>query len=83
MPPDNFEPKLGRIRNPSGQRNLRTTKRIIEHAAKSAGRQMRQQSHISPGDRRRGTAPGVLARVGRHNSNSHRFNQDPRDRQRP
>ena len=64
MLPDDFEPKLGRIRNPNNHRNLRTTKRIIEHAAKTAARQMRQRSHISPGDRRRGTAPGVLARAG-------------------
>ena len=64
MLPSDFEPKLGRIRNPSGQRNLRTTKRIVEYAAKSAARQMRQPSHIPPGARRRGTAPGVLARAG-------------------
>ena len=64
MLPDDFEPKLGQIRNPNNHRNLRTTKRIIEHAAKTAARQMRQRSPISPGDRRRGTAPGVLARAG-------------------
>jgi type IV secretory pathway VirD2 relaxase len=64
MPPDDFEPKFGRIHNSNAQRNLRTTKRIIEHAAKSVARQTRQPSHISPGDRRRGTAPGVLARAG-------------------
>ena len=64
MLPADFEPKLGRMRDPSSQRNLRTTKRIVEHAAKSIATPMRQPSHIPPGARRRGTAPGVLARAG-------------------
>jgi type IV secretory pathway VirD2 relaxase len=64
VPPDEFEPKLGRISDRSKLGNLRTTKRIVEHAAKSARIGVGQRSHIPPGARRRGTAPGVLARAG-------------------
>jgi len=64
MPADDFEPKLGRIRDPRARTNLRTTKRILEHAAKSGAGLMRQRSHILPGTRRCGMAPGVLARAG-------------------
>jgi type IV secretory pathway VirD2 relaxase len=63
MAADDFEPKLGRIRDPKKRTNLRTTKRILEHAAKSGAGLMRQR-HILPGTRRRGTAPGVLAHAG-------------------
>jgi len=63
MPADDFEPKLGRIREPEARTNLRTTKRILEHAAKSGAPPMRQR-HILPGTRRCGMAPGVLARAG-------------------
>jgi hypothetical protein len=59
-----LEPKLGRIRDQNSRRNLRTTKRIVEHAAKSANRAISHGSHIIAGVRRRGTAPGVLARAG-------------------
>src|SRR5215470_6618433 len=64
MPADDFEPKLGRIRDPRARTNLRTTKRFLEHAAKSGAGLMRQRSHILPGTRRCGMAPGVLARAG-------------------
>src|SRR5262245_29912743 len=64
MPADDLEPKLGRIRDENSRRNLRTTKRIIEYAAKSANRSISHGSHILAGARRRGTAPGVLARAG-------------------
>jgi type IV secretory pathway VirD2 relaxase len=59
-----LEPKLGRIRDANSRRNLRTTKRILEYTAKSANKAIRQGSHIVAGVRRRGTAPGVLARAG-------------------
>ena len=61
MVANDFEPKLGRIRDANKRTNLRTTKRILEHAAKSGTGLMRQRSHILPGTRRRGMAPGVLA----------------------
>src|SRR5262245_12261867 len=64
MPADDLEPKLGRIRDENSRRNLRTTKRILEHVAKSANRAISHGSHIVAGARRRGTAPGVLARAG-------------------
>lgn len=64
MSSDNFEPKLGRIREAKSRTNLRTTKRVLEHVAKAGGGLVRQHSHIQPGTRRRGTAPGVLARAG-------------------
>jgi type IV secretory pathway VirD2 relaxase len=64
MSSDNFEPKFGRIRDPNSRTNLRTTKRVLEHAAKASGGLVRQRSHIQPGTRRRGTAPGILARAG-------------------
>ena len=64
MVADDFEPKLGRIRDANKRTNLRTTKRILEHAAKSGTGLMRQRSHILPGTRRRGMAPGVLAHAG-------------------
>jgi hypothetical protein len=61
--PDDFEPILGRIRDPKGQANLRTTKRVLEHAGSAAG-MMRQPGHISPSTRRCSVATGVLARAG-------------------
>jgi hypothetical protein len=61
--PDNFELKLGRIRDPKGRPNLRTTKRVLKHAGSAAG-MMRQRGHILPSTRRCGMAPGVLARAG-------------------
>jgi hypothetical protein len=64
MLPSDFEPKLGRIRDPGGDRNLRTTRRFVGHAAKAAATPFRERSHIPPGALRRGTAPGVLARAG-------------------
>ena len=64
MPADDFEPKLGRIRDPKPRANLRTTKCILEHAAKSGAGPMRQRSRILPGTRRCGMAPGVHARAG-------------------
>jgi type IV secretory pathway VirD2 relaxase len=65
MLPSDFEPKLGRIRDPAaGDRNLRTTRHIIGHTAKATAAPLRQRSHIPPGALRRGTAPGVLARAG-------------------
>jgi len=35
MPADDFEPTLGRLRDPNARANLRTTKRFLEYAAKS------------------------------------------------
>jgi hypothetical protein len=64
VPVDDLEPKLGRIRDQNSRRNLRTTKRILEYTAKSANRAISHGSHIIAGARRRGTAPGVLARAG-------------------
>ena len=64
MAADDFEPKLGRIRETKGRTNLRTTKRILEHTAKAGAGMVRQRGHIMPGTRRRGMAPGVLARAG-------------------
>ena len=59
-----FEPKLGRIRDAKSRANLRTTKRILEHTAKAAVGMAMPHGSILPGTRRRGTAPGVLARAG-------------------
>ena len=64
MAADDFEPKLGRIRESKGRTNLRTTKRILEHTAKAGTGTLRQRGHIMPGTRRRSMAPGVLARAG-------------------
>ena len=64
MSGNDFEPKLGRIRDAKSRTNLRTTKRVLEHAAKAGAAVVRQRGHIQPGTRRRGTAPGVLARAG-------------------
>jgi type IV secretory pathway VirD2 relaxase len=64
MAADDFEPKLGRIREPKGRGNLRTTKRILQQASKAGAGTVRQRGHILPGTRRRGMAPGVLARAG-------------------
>ena len=64
MGTNDFEPKLGRIRDAKSRTNLRTTKRMVEHVAKAGVGKVRQHGHILPGTRRRGTAPGVLARAG-------------------
>ena len=64
MSTSDFEPKLGRIRDPKSRANLRTTKRILEHTAKAGVGMARPHGYILPGTPRRGTAPGVLARAG-------------------
>ena len=45
MSGNDFEPKLGRIREPKGRTNLRTTKRILEHTAKAGTGTLRQRGH--------------------------------------
>jgi type IV secretory pathway VirD2 relaxase len=59
-----FEPKLGRIRDAKSTTNLRTTRRIVTQAGRAGAGILRQRGHIAPDARRRGMAPGVLARAG-------------------
>ena len=59
-----FEPKLGRIRNSKSGTNLTTTRRIVTQAGRAGAGIVRQRGHIAPDARRRGLAPGVLARAG-------------------
>jgi type IV secretory pathway VirD2 relaxase len=64
MSTSGFEPKLGCIRDAKSRANLRTTKRILEHTAKAGVGMAMPHGYILSGTRRRGTAPGVLARAG-------------------
>src|SRR5512145_2025307 len=59
-----FQPKPGRIRDSQSRANLRTTRRIVIQAGRAGAGLLRQRGHIAPDARRRGTAPGVLARAG-------------------
>jgi type IV secretory pathway VirD2 relaxase len=64
MADNGFEPKLGLIRDAKSSTNLRTTRRIVTQAGRAGAGLLRQRGHIAPDARRRGTAPGVLARAG-------------------
>ena len=59
-----FEPKLGRIRDSKSGTNLTTTRRIVTQAGRAGAGLVRSRGHVAPDARRRGLAPGLLARAG-------------------
>jgi hypothetical protein len=59
-----FEPKLGRIRDSKSATNLTTTRRIVTQAGRAGAGLVRSRGHVAPDARRRGLAPGLLARAG-------------------
>ena len=64
MTKDNFQPKLGRIRDAKGKSNLRTTAKVFREAGKAGARAVRLRGHISPSSLRRGMGTGALAAAG-------------------
>ena len=64
MTKDNFQPKLGRIRDAKGTSNLRTTAKVFREAGKAGARAVRLRGHISPSSLRRGMGTGALAAAG-------------------
>ena len=59
-----FEPKLGRIRDSKSGTNLTATRRIVTQAGRAGAGLVRSRGHVAPHARRRGLAPGLLARTG-------------------
>jgi type IV secretory pathway VirD2 relaxase len=64
MAKDNFQPKLGRIRDAKGQGNLRTTAKVFREAGKAGARAVRLRGHVSPSSLKRGMGTGALAAAG-------------------
>jgi hypothetical protein len=64
MTKDNFQPRLGRIRDAKGQGNLRTTAKVFRDAGKAGARAVRLKGHVSPSSLRRGMGTGALAAAG-------------------
>jgi hypothetical protein len=64
MSQDDFEPKLGRIRDSSRSQSLRHSTRVFRQAGKAGIRARRQRGHISPGTPKRGMGAGVRAAAG-------------------
>jgi type IV secretory pathway VirD2 relaxase len=64
MPQDEFDPKLGRIRDAQRSRALRHAALVFRQAGKSGARALRQRGHISPATIKRGMGAGVRAAAG-------------------
>jgi len=64
MPQDEFDPKLGRVRDARRARALRHAALVFRQAGKHGGRALRQRGHISPATPKRGMGAGVRAAAG-------------------
>jgi type IV secretory pathway VirD2 relaxase len=64
MAQDDFNPKLGRIRDARRARAQRHAALIFRHAGKYGARALRQKGHISPATPKRGMGAGVRAAAG-------------------
>lgn len=64
MTQDDFDPKLGRIRDARRARALRLTALVFRQAGKHGARALRQRGHISPATPKRGMGAGVRAAAG-------------------
>jgi hypothetical protein len=61
MAQDNFNPKLGRIRDARRARAQRHTALVFRQAGKHGSRALRQRGHISPATPKRGMRAGARA----------------------
>src|SRR2546421_608684 len=61
MAQDEFDPKLGRIKDARRTRALRHVALVFRQAGKHGSRAVRQRGHISPATPKRGMGAGVLA----------------------
>ena len=64
MAEDDFNPKLGRIRDARRARAQRHATLVFRHAGKHGARALRQTGHISPATAKRGMGAGVRAAAG-------------------
>ena len=64
MTEDDFNPKLGRIRDARRARAQRHATLVFRHAGKHGARALRQRGHISPATAKRGMGAGVRAAAG-------------------
>ena len=64
MAQDDFDPKLGRIRDTRRARALRHATLVLRQAGKHGARALRQRGHISPATPKRGMGAGVRAAAG-------------------
>jgi type IV secretory pathway VirD2 relaxase len=64
MAQDEFDPKLGRIRDARRDRAQRYAALVFRQAGKSGARSLRQRGHISPATPKRGMGAGVRAAAG-------------------
>ena len=64
MAQDDFDPKLGRIRDARRARALRHAALVFRQAGKHGARALRQRGHISPATPKRGMGAGVRAAAG-------------------
>jgi type IV secretory pathway VirD2 relaxase len=64
MPDDDFNPKLGRIRDQRTAKSIRHSTRVIEEVSRNVARPVRRYSHINPNAHRRGMASGAIAASG-------------------
>jgi type IV secretory pathway VirD2 relaxase len=64
MAQDDFDPKLGRIRDARRARALRHSALVFRQAGKHGARALRQRGHISPATPKRGMGAGVRAAAG-------------------
>jgi len=64
MSDDNFQPKLGRIRDAKGEGNLTTRAKVFRDAGKAGARAVRLRGHVSSSSLRRGMGTGALAAAG-------------------
>src|SRR5262245_19767812 len=64
MAENQFDPKLGRIRDARRRRAQRHAARVFRQAGKNGARMLRQPGHIAPATLRRGMGAGVRAAAG-------------------
>jgi type IV secretory pathway VirD2 relaxase len=64
MTQDDFDPKLGRIRDARRARAQRHAALVFRQAGKHGGRALRQRGHVSPATPKRGMGAGVRAAAG-------------------
>src|SRR5262249_21357877 len=64
MSDDDFKPKLGRMRDRPGSRQLRQRTRFFQQAGKAGIRTLRQRGHVTSATPKRGMGAGVRAAAG-------------------
>jgi hypothetical protein len=64
MPQDEFNPKLGRMRDAGCTPQVRHTTRVFRQAGKAGARALRQKGHVAPSALKRGMGAGGRAAAG-------------------